>query len=275
MSRFSTVHEALSSDRMVTLAHRGASSYAPENTLPSFDLAIQHGVDFLELDVTLSSDGELVVIHDPDVDRTSNGTGAVLDLTLGQLRTLDFGAGFSQEFRDTRIPVLQEVLRLAKDRCLLDIELKIDTKRPHLCTDTPRRPIDGSQCTRLVDTVVRAIDDFDMCDQVLLSGFSREALSTVKSRYPRVVCGLAIAEKDIRNSVSFAGEGEMELVFPQVHSGTREYLSFVHSLGLKVFICVFDAHRDVVRDLASAGVDGIMANNPDILQGILSRVSKS
>jgi glycerophosphoryl diester phosphodiesterase len=87
-----------------------------------------------------------------------------------------------------------------------------------------------------------------------------------------VVCGLAIAEVDIRDAVSFAAGKNMELVFPQVYSGTGEYLSFVHSLGLKVFICVFDTHPDVVRDLVSAGVDGIMANDPDTLQELLSRL---
>jgi glycerophosphoryl diester phosphodiesterase len=98
-----------SSDFMV-IAHRGASAYAPENTLAAFDPALHMGCRHLELDVDFSSDGHIVVIHDDTVDRTTNGTGSVGSHTLAELRTLDAGAWFGTPFTGERIPTFAEVL---------------------------------------------------------------------------------------------------------------------------------------------------------------------
>lgn len=107
-------------------AHRGASGHAPENTLESFALAIQMGADGVELDVHLSSDGELIVIHDETVDRTTNGTGAVRDLTLAQLKQLDASGGMDG-FAGARIPTLSEVYDLLRDTKLhVNVEIKTD-----------------------------------------------------------------------------------------------------------------------------------------------------
>ena len=94
-------------------AHRGASAYAPENTLPAFQAAMEQGADGIELDVHLSRDGELVVIHDEELDRTTNGTGLVKDHTLAELKKLCADNGMSG-YGDVRIPTLQEVLELVK-----------------------------------------------------------------------------------------------------------------------------------------------------------------
>ena len=105
-------------------AHRGASAYAPENTLPAFQAAMEQGADGIELDVHLSRDGELVVIHDEELDRTTNGTGLVKDHTLAELKKLCADNGMSG-YGDVRIPTLQEVLELVKPSgMLVNIELK-------------------------------------------------------------------------------------------------------------------------------------------------------
>ena len=107
-------------------AHRGASGHAPENTLEAFQLAIQMGADGIELDVHLSSDGELVVIHDETVDRTTNGTGLVSGKTLAQLKQLDASKGM-EGFSGVRIPTLAEVYDLIRDTGLLvNVEIKTD-----------------------------------------------------------------------------------------------------------------------------------------------------
>ena len=95
-------------------AHRGASAYAPENTIPAFQMAMEMGADGLELDVHESSDGKLMVIHDERIDRTSNGTGRVVDMTCQQLKKLDFSNGMPG-YKDVRIPTLREVYGLIKD----------------------------------------------------------------------------------------------------------------------------------------------------------------
>ena len=106
--------------------HRGASGYAPENTLEAFRLAMDMGADGFELDVHLSADGELVVIHDETVDRTTNGTGFVKDLTLAQLKTLDACNGM-ENYRGARIPTLGEVLDLIRDtHHVVNVEVKTD-----------------------------------------------------------------------------------------------------------------------------------------------------
>lgn len=107
-------------------AHRGASAQAPENTLEAFSLAISMGADGIELDVHLSSDGELVVIHDEKVDRTTNGTGFVKDMTLQQLKKLDASNG-KETYRGAKIPTLAEVYDLVRDtRLHVNVEIKTD-----------------------------------------------------------------------------------------------------------------------------------------------------
>jgi glycerophosphoryl diester phosphodiesterase len=99
---------------LLFVGHRGMPSAAPENTLPSFRAAIDHGADFLEFDMQATADGKIVIMHDPSVDRTTDGKGLVRDQTLRQLRGLDAGIRYGPAFRGTRIPTLDEVLELAK-----------------------------------------------------------------------------------------------------------------------------------------------------------------
>ena len=107
-------------------AHRGASGYAPENTLEAFRLSMEMGADGFELDVHMSLDGELVVIHDESVDRTTDGTGLVRDLTLAQLKALDASCGM-EAYRGAKIPTLGEVFDLVKDtRHIVNVEVKTD-----------------------------------------------------------------------------------------------------------------------------------------------------
>src|SRR5690349_8300386 len=104
--------------------HRGAMAYAPENTMPSFELAHEMGADEIELDVQRSKDGRLVVIHDQRVDRTTDGHGHVWELTFEELRSLDAGAPFDARFRGTRIPTLDEVLTWARGKVAVAVEIK-------------------------------------------------------------------------------------------------------------------------------------------------------
>src|SRR2546427_7517969 len=99
---------------MLTIAHRGASGYAPENTLAAFRKAVALGATFIETDLQLSRDAHFVAIHDTTVDRTTNGQGAVHDMTLADLRRLDAGSWFGSEFAGERIPTLEEILEFSK-----------------------------------------------------------------------------------------------------------------------------------------------------------------
>ena len=109
---------------MDLIAHRGASGLAPENTLAAFALALQHEPEWIELDVHVTLDGELVVMHDATVDRTTNGRGAIAGMPLAELRTLDAGGWFGAEARGERVPLLEEVVALVGQRSRLDVEIK-------------------------------------------------------------------------------------------------------------------------------------------------------
>jgi glycerophosphoryl diester phosphodiesterase len=111
-------------DRIVVIAHRGEHRAHPENTLPAFQAAVDARADFFELDVRTTSDGRLVLMHDAKVDRTTNGTGAVREMTFDQIRALDAGAKFSPEFAGTKVPSFEEALALAHGR----IGVYVDSK---------------------------------------------------------------------------------------------------------------------------------------------------
>lgn len=108
----------------LVVAHRGDLEHFPENTLSAFESAIDLGADAIELDVFLTKDGELVVVHDHILERTTNGTGYVGDLTLSELRRLDAGSWFGERFRGERIPTLGEVLELGNGRVRFELELR-------------------------------------------------------------------------------------------------------------------------------------------------------
>src|SRR5512145_1053572 len=117
---------------MIVIAHRGNSAHFPENTLASFDSALEIGAEYVELDVQLTSDGEVVVLHDPTVDRTTDGHGPISDLTLAQARRLCAGcpSRFGSTFATERIPTLREVLELVRGRARVLVEIKAGGARP-------------------------------------------------------------------------------------------------------------------------------------------------
>src|SRR5919108_5142241 len=107
----------------IIFAHRGASAYAPENTMAAFELALTQGTDAIELDVKLSADEQAVVIHDATVDRTTGGRGRVKDLSLAELRSLDAGRFFSEKYIGEKIPTLEEVFERVGERTFINVEL--------------------------------------------------------------------------------------------------------------------------------------------------------
>ncbi|MDP8244498.1 MAG: glycerophosphodiester phosphodiesterase family protein [Candidatus Hinthialibacter antarcticus] len=108
----------------LVVGHRGTVKYAPENTLPAFKAAIEHGCDLLEIDIRETKDGELVIIHDSTLDRTTNGSGPVSEHTLAEIKQLDAGSWFSDEFKNTRVPTLREALEFMKGKALPDLDFK-------------------------------------------------------------------------------------------------------------------------------------------------------
>ena len=160
----------------VIVAHRGASRVAPENTLAAFRQAIREGADAIELDVRLSCDGEVVVIHDARLERTTNGHGKVKDATLGELKKLSAGSWFHQKYAGEGIPTLNEVFQLTKNRIGINVEIK--------------EPIFRRSRTDIVKKCLKVIENSNGAKSVLISSFNHSIVKRVKALWPEIMTGV-------------------------------------------------------------------------------------
>lgn len=167
-----TIDTAFDQGRVLVFGHRGARAYAPMNTLPSFELARQQGADGIELDVRLTKDGELVLLHDPTVDGTTNGHGAISEMTFEQVRELDAGGWFDPMFRGTQIPTLDEVFAAFGDRLLINVEIKAE----------------GFSYTGIEAKVADAIERFGVEKTVIVSSFNPLTLRRFHHVAPQAIC---------------------------------------------------------------------------------------
>ena len=156
------------------LGHRGANRRAPQNTVPAFRAAVEHGADGVEFDVQMSADGVLVICHNFTVDATSNGTGRIDELTFEELRALDFGSWFSAEFAGTQIPTLEEVLDCVKDMEILNVEIK------------PAR----KQMEEVVRKTVDTVRAYGLVEKTIFSSFDFNEVRLLKQIDPDLTCGL-------------------------------------------------------------------------------------
>jgi len=238
----------------LNLAHRGASAYAPENTLAAFRLAAEMGADGLELDAKLSRDGAIVVMHDATVDQTTDGSGRVSDLTLAELKRLDAGSKFGPKFAGERIPTLEEVIDAVGDRLIVNVELT-----------NYASPGDGLEF-KVVDLIAKS----GRADRLMVSSFSPLALRKVKRRAPRVACGLVYAPRDPiyrrRAWFAFLIPG-LEAHHPQYSMIDAAAVRRFHARGQKVNTWTVNDEADM-RRMIDAGVDAIMTDKPDVLKRI-------
>lgn len=238
----------------VVCAHRGmgesdASAGYPENTLPSFLAAVDAGASMIELDVMRSSDGELVVIHDDAVDRTTDGTGCVRAMTADALRKLDAGHGTPMRGRGLRIPTLDEVLEA------VGVELNVEIK----VRRAPGCPADGG--AELAGAVVRALRRDPRQRRVIVSSFDVEVLDAVRRLEPeRYIGWLSIWSGD-------ADEARAHR-FDALHllhwAATPAAIEHAHAQGLDVNVWTVD-EPGTMESLLRAGVDMIITNSPSRL----------
>ncbi|HSG44015.1 MAG TPA: glycerophosphodiester phosphodiesterase family protein [Anaerolineales bacterium] len=229
------------------LAHRGASTHAPENTLAAFNLAVEHGADGVELDVKLSSDGHVVVIHDPTVDRTTGARGQVKDMSLDELGELDAGSSFSGKFKNEPIPTLEDVFESLGKKVLINIELtNYNTRRDHL-----------------VESVCMLVKRFGFHKNVLFSSFLGSNLTKVRSYLPDVSSGLLALPGILgawHRSFGFAF-GKYDALHPNLQNATQQHIYFVHRLKRRIHVWTVNEEDDM-RRLFKWGVDGIITDDP-------------
>lgn len=233
---------------MLNIAHRGASGRFPENTLSAFRAAIEAGADMCELDVRLSRDGVMVVIHDDTVDRTTNGSGTVARMTFDELRRLSAGARFGSEFNDQKIPTLDDVFAVMNGRCGLNIELKAFGVERHVC---------------------EAIRSHGAFATSIVSAFDWDALRHIHYMEPAIRIGL-LASRWPARLLAAATEIEAYSIHPRHDLVTEDLCIAAHQRGLSVYTWTVDDPA-VMRRLIAEGVDGIMTNYPDRLRSVTGR----
>lgn len=235
--------------RPIIFAHRGASAHAPENTIAAFELALTQQADAIELDVKLSSDGYVVVYHDPTLDRTTNGKGKLKDVTLAGLKKLDAGSFFSEKFKGEPIPTLDEVFEAVGKRTFINVELT-NYKTPH---------------DQLVETVCMLIKKHKMQKNVIFSSFLASNLSKARSYLPEVPRGLLALNGFLGSwarSFGFAF-GKYQALHPYLTDMTQQEVARVHRLNRRVHVWTVNAEQDV-RRLFGWGVDGIFTDDPEL-----------
>ncbi len=244
-------------EKCQVIAHRGASAISPENTIISFKRAIEIGTDAIETDVQMTKDGHLILIHDEQLERTTNGTGAVKDYTLEEIKQLDAGTWFSSIYGGESIPTLDEFFRLIYPTSLwVNIEIK-----------------DGFILyPGIEEALVEKIREYHMEERVIISSFNHYSIVKVKSIAPELETAVLYLEglyepwKYGKQLVAIALHPDKNLVFPELVQGA-------HQEGMKVFPFTID-EREQMRSLIGMGVDGIMTNKPDQLILLLKELDK-
>ena len=237
---------------MLVIGHRGASGHAPENTLAAFKKAVALGATFVETDLHLSRDAHFVAIHDATVNRTTNGQGAVHDMTLAELRRLDAGSWFGSEFGGERIPMLEELLEFSKKN---DVVFYMELK--------PDGTWGGEHA------LVGALRESGEIPRTVVICFDPGIVLNLRKIEPTLMTGLLYdgqIEKPIDKAVEI---GARQLVV-RGDLVTPAMIAEVQKKDLQI-VCWTVNHPAHMRMLAAAGVDGIMSDYPDRLAAAVKR----
>jgi glycerophosphoryl diester phosphodiesterase len=250
MLRDTVYHRAMMITRAcLVIAHRGASATAPENTCAAFDRALHMGARHLELDVQMSRDGELVVIHDDLVDRTTDGKGAVASLTLAELQALDAGAWFGTAYAGERIPTLETVLERYRGRAHLHVEIKGKT----------------AGLSEAAADVIRARG---WAREVTMTSFQIDKLEALRAHAPELPAGWLLREIDDAAIDKARALGLAQLC-PKADTVTPRLVARLRAAGFNVRAWGV-ATEELMRHMVEAGVDGMTVNFPDKLMAYLS-----
>lgn len=280
-------------DKVAVIAHRGASAYAPENTLAAFELAVDMGADWYELDCLLAKDGTVMVSHDNDVDRCTDGKGFITEMTVAELKTLDAGSWKDPKFAGERMPTLDESLAMAKDRIGVYVEIKSVAddgplmEQLRVAVGVQERLSDdalaglvavaessGNRNVALARAAVADIREAGMERQVVIQSFSP------------IICMMAIAEApEIRTEYLGSYNEEKPEAWENFKSWgklinvagfnvsqpsiTEARLKEFHDLDKTVAVWTVDDAESMAK-LIDWGVDAIITNKPDLLREVLA-----
>ena len=243
---------------MKNFAHRGFSGSSPENTMLAFRKAVEAGADGIELDVQLSRDGVPVVIHDEQVDRTTNGIGCVRDMTLEQLRALDASCRFTGQYGVNPIPTLREYLEFAQAQPIVtNIEMK---------TGVFAYPgIEAKVCDLL--------REFQMEERVIISSFNHFTILRMREIMPQLKYGF-LTETWIIGAGKYCHDLGIPCYHPLYRSLTHETVRELKQYGLQINTFTVNTPEDI-RDMAEKGIDMIIGNYPDMAREAIAALERT
>lgn len=232
----------------LVIAHRGASAYRPENTPSAYELAIEQDADMIEIDLHLSRDGELVISHDPELERIG-GQGRIGDASLAEISQLDAGDG-------ERVPTLAEVLDRFGSRIPFNLEIKSEGA--------------GGPYPGIEEATLAAVRSRGLLEQMLFSCFDDEVLRRLRELEPAARLAVLVSYREPSGIFERAEAVAAEAVNPFVSLATSDFVAQAHARGLAVYPYTADEVQWLEKLLA-AGVDGIFTNMPDRLRAMVPR----
>ncbi len=247
------------------ISHRGANQVAPQNTIAAFKKSIEIGCDGFETDIHLTKDGIPVICHNFTIDATSNGNGAIKEMTLAELRELDFGSYKGEEFKGEKIPTLDEFLEVSKsmgDKMkVMNIEMKSERF--------------GEAGSELAIKTIDAVKNHGMFDKLLVSSFDPAILVECKKVDKNCKTGLLYCPNDLISlkiaprPVSFCKEIGADALHPFYMYVTRLYVERAHRAGIQVNPWTVNK-ESTVKHLLKIGVDGLITDDPGMCNRLVA-----
>ena len=236
--------------------HRGASGYAPENTLEAFELAVRMGADGVELDVHIARDGELVVAHDEAVDRVANGSGLICQMTTAELKKRRFNRTHP-EYENATIPTLREVFEILKPT---NLRVNVELKNSYIIYEG------------LEEKCLKLADDMGMSGRILYSSFNHHSMLRMKAIDKNIPCGL-LYEATMVEPWNYGHRLGMDAIHPHFSElQVKDEVKMAHALGLKVNVWTVNEEQDIVHCLR-AGADILIGNYPDRAMKLRDRLA--
>lgn len=239
-------------------AHRGVSAIFPENTMLAFEEAWKCGADAIELDVQRTRDGELIVIHDETLNRTTNGRGYVYASSYSLIKTLDAGGKLHPRFRGEKIPTLRDVLDFIRST---DMRLNIEIKNEQV------------NYAGIEAQVIRAIEQFQLAERVVISSFNHHAVQTVKKVAPHIETAL-LTGAFTQYSSGYASQLGMNAIHPEKRTVNVNYMKEAMRYQIKVRPYTVNEPY-LIRVFHAIGVDAIVTDHPQMARKFINTKERS
>ena len=230
-------------DKILIIGHRGASNIAPENTLKSFKKAIELGADYVEFDVHLSKDGEIIIMHDENTLRTTGKNSLIKEMTLKELKKLNAGEG-------EKIPTLDELIQVARGKVNLQLEIK---------------------ATGMAKKIVEILENSGLIKSTLISSFNYSELLNIEKIEPKLKLAPLIVGIKENKTIQNAVANNFYAIHPFYKMINKDFVDEAHEKNIKINAYTVDS-KSAMRKLIEMGIDGIITNKIDLAKSVLNRI---